>query len=301
MFHRVSGFVMMAAGLAGVGLASQQVRAEILTYYVGLDQHVTLNSYQDADNSYVGLPNPNYNRLTFLYAHPIAAPIQASHYHGRSIYFYTGPASSPTVVDTTADNVFPEAYTGFPPLGLRLATTGDYAGKLTSYAYADRSDTSEGHYSDLTVTSTSYLLAVTDPTKAEYWLGRDNKGTNPDGTAGTVGKYSKPLTGVELGFKLVDATPGLHLGIGSDLDVGVGNVADVGAGTTFRFTPTYWVDATAPVGTYTATLQLVDLNAGATGVLPSGLVRFEFTNAVPEPSAAAILAMPVLGWIRRRR
>lgn len=291
--------VSAIAALMGLSLAAR-VEAAQLTYYLGVDQHPILNTYQHADNTYVGLANPNYNRLTFLYAHWMTAPIQASHYHGMSNYFYSGPVSAPTIINTTANNVLPEAYTGFPPMGMRLASSGIYSGKFTSYAYEDQSEDSEGHYSNLTTGTTTSLMAITNPAKAEYWIARGNKGTKPDGSAETVGKYSAPLTGTNIGILLVNATPGLHMGIGSTTDISVGTPFTLGDATTLEFTPTFWVEADAEVKNYTATLQFIDLNSAATGVLPSGLVSFQFTNAIPEP-AIGLAGMTLLPLLSRRR
>ncbi|QDU58651.1 all3515 family Zur-repressed PEP-CTERM protein [Aeoliella mucimassa] len=287
--------------LAIFGL-DQTARAERLTYYIGLDAHPTINYYEHADNTYVGLENPNYNRLTFLYAHWVQSPlpVQANHYHGRSNYFYSGAAESPTVLSSNPDNVIPELYTGFPGLELREADSGLYAGKLTSYIYDDTSEATgeEGHYSDLRMGTVHELDGYT-PTEAEYWMRYGNRGKigGPDGASDTVGRYSGDLVGAEIAITLLDITPGLHVGNTDTIDLFESSDTFVlGDGETFRFDPTFWTEADASIGDYTATFMLTDLNSGTTGILDSGAFSLNFT-VVPEPSSVVIAALLGVGLL----
>jgi hypothetical protein len=53
-------------------------RAEIIEYYVGVDTRAIWPS-----GIYASQPNPNHNRLTFLYAHGFAQTPFNNHYHLR--------------------------------------------------------------------------------------------------------------------------------------------------------------------------------------------------------------------------
>ncbi|HXK01601.1 MAG TPA: all3515 family Zur-repressed PEP-CTERM protein [Verrucomicrobiae bacterium] len=250
---------------------------EQLTYYIGVDGEKVLVPFPHADTTYLGLPNPNFGRLTLLYAHWLgppdfpAFPVQSSHYHPRSAYGYYGPPASADVVsDAGPENELPEAFTGCP--GLLLAPgTGSYAGRLTSFKYADTSPKSEGHYSDLTIGSTDSLSTGFSPTSREYWMYRAESSY-----------FTTSLAGSNLVLKLFGITPGLHVDIGSQSDVFAStDTFVVGDGAKLRFTPIFWTSASAAPGDYVASFILSDRNSASTGFKDSGVFHFRFRVPVP--------------------
>ena len=118
---------MLAALVASAtALLSPSVsRAEFLSYYIGIDDLPTI-----ATGTYAGLANPNFNHLTFLYAHTYPDTPASNHYHSKSIFTYTGPnLGAGTAVINSASNYVPEG--ALPPIKLSLGT-GLYGGKLIS-------------------------------------------------------------------------------------------------------------------------------------------------------------------------
>ncbi len=75
------GLVVLVGGLAG-----SSARGDLFQYYVGRDVRPTM-----VGGAYDGLPNPNFNRVTFLYAHTYPADPANNHYHSKGTYSYTGP------------------------------------------------------------------------------------------------------------------------------------------------------------------------------------------------------------------
>jgi len=248
------------------------VFGEQLTYYFGVDSEKVLVPFPHADTTYLGLPNPNFGRLTLLYAHWLgppefpAFPVQSSHYHPRSAYTYFGPPETAVVVsDAGPDSEMPEAFTGCP--GLLLAPgTGAYAGKLTSFKYADTSPKSEGHYSDLTIGSTDSLSSGFSPTSREYWMYRAESSY-----------FTTSLSGSNLELKLFGITPGLHVDIGGQTDVfASADTFVIGDGAKVRITPVFWTAASAAPGDYVASFILSDRNRAATEFKDSGVFHFRF-------------------------
>jgi hypothetical protein len=125
----------------GCALPAQAVEPH---YFVAVDSLRTLTS-----GTYAGLPNPNYGRLTFLFAHPSEEAPSSSHFHAIGAYSYTGPVESPTVITTNTNNRIPELSTGNLPLRL-LPDTGVFAGRLASRPTGEE-------YSDLRLASIQVL------------------------------------------------------------------------------------------------------------------------------------------------
>ena len=86
----VHTFSLILVTCLGCALAARAVE---LHYFVAVDSLETLTS-----GTYVGLPNPNYGRLTFLFAHPSVEDPSSSHFHAIGAYSYTGPVEAPTVI-----------------------------------------------------------------------------------------------------------------------------------------------------------------------------------------------------------
>ena len=273
-------FALAAAGLA-VAAAVPAVAAPVGTYsyYVGIDDFPTLTS-----GTYAGQPNPNYNRLTFLWAHFDEVNPAGNHYHSKAIFTYTGPAAAPTVINSPS-NYVPEGSN--PPLKLSPGT-GIYAGKLVSAPYSDPAAPSF-HFSDLTLGNTRSLDGF-EPTDGRTYM------FNSSG-----GRWNSTFDAADVHWELVSLTPGLHVGDATTLDI-VSNPGDdvhVGdGGELFQFTPVLWTDAGATPRDYTATFRLVDAS-GTFG--PSGEVEIR-TTVVPEPAGLGLLALAgVIAAGRRRR
>ncbi|MCG6138549.1 MAG: all3515 family Zur-repressed PEP-CTERM protein [Nostoc sp. LLA-1] len=220
-------------------------------YFIGVDALQVLNR-----GIYSGLDNPNYNRLTFLYNH-------GDHFHGIGAYSYFGDIENSTIESTSTNNRIPESYTEIPPLKL-LPGTGIYSGRLVS------TDIHEP-YSDLKIEPLASLQDYPDPEAQVLFNSSD-------------GRWNASLTGATIGLKLAEISPGLNIGdaINPNIVKNVGDIHTIGRGDNFAFTPTFWTDATAPVGNYSATFQLVDLSSN---FQESGTFSFDFQVAkVPEPS-----------------
>jgi hypothetical protein len=97
-------------------------RAAIVSYYVGVDGLQTI-----ATGEFAGLSNPNFGRLTFLYAHPNEATPSSNHYHSKGVFRYQPGSLSAPIVELSPSNYLPEG--AAPPLALSNGT-GLYSGKL---------------------------------------------------------------------------------------------------------------------------------------------------------------------------
>jgi hypothetical protein len=272
-------------------------------YFIGRDITPKVISGAPVDPDFVGLDNPNYNRLTFLYAHWVAMEYPASnanHYHGLSRYeYYKNDSGEPIISTHQVDgNVIP-GVSDMSADALKMRSgNGVYEGKLVSYQYAEDIDVS-GHYSNQITRGTTYL---------------GNTSLFPSGSAqnrlynGNYGKYTGSLDGSNIALELVSITPGLHVGIRDDIDVFDGGMTSVGLGDAsdpnWQFTPVFWVDADAPLQNYTAVFRLKDLNSAVTGYLDSGEYGMTFTPVsapVPEPASLALLACGATALLLHRR
>jgi hypothetical protein len=250
--------IILACSLAllmGLGFALTAPAVEP-HYFVAVDNLVTLTS-----GTYAGLPNPNFGRLTFLFAHPSAEDPSGSHFHAIGAYSYTGPVEAPTVIPTNTNNRIPELSTGAIPLRL-LPGTGVFEGRLASRPTGEE-------YSDLQVASVQVLRGFPSDS-IEGFLFHSSEG-----------RWTAPLTDAVVALQRVSVTPGLHLAEATGAEVPPEGLHPLGAGDTFRFAPVYWAEGTAPVGTYSATWQLIDVGTGETLMAESG--RFTFDFRVPAP------------------
>jgi hypothetical protein len=269
MSHRIR--LQAALTVVFVSVVPSAVRAELHSYYIGVDNQAVIPS-----GIYAGLPNPNYNRLTFLYAHTFPSNPASNHYHSKARLIYTGPnLGSSTLVITSPSDYVPEGTN--PPIQL-LPGAGLYAGKLVTQPYDS--------WSDLTIANTQSLGSF-PPGSGEHFL------FNSSG-----GRWADPFSDADVHLELVSLTPGLNWGSPTSLNVLVnpGDDVHVGEGNEmFEFTPVLWVDASAPVGIYEATFRIVD-ESGIYGT--AGNVRI--ITFVPEPSVAS-LAGVLVAMLRRRR
>jgi len=269
--------VILGATLASLPIAPAfgiAREADGIGIYVGVDARTTVPT-----GALAGLPEPNFGRLTFLYDH-------GDHFHGIGAYSYTGAAPHPGVRDTNSNNRLPETFSMEPPLPLTPGT-GLYAGKL-------RSDVGASEYSYLGVASIQTLAGF------------------PAGSTETIllnssgGRWASSLAGVTVGLKLLSATPGLHVGTASVSNLFAGSdTILLGLGNSFEFKPVYWVDATAPVGKYSAEFKLVNLNP-TSPYGDSGRFYLDFGVAaapVPEPETYALMicGIAMVGFALRKR
>jgi hypothetical protein len=260
--------------------ASSATDPNIGKYFVGVDGRETIPS-----GDYAGLANPNFGRLTFLFAHTYVDTPNNNHYHSKGIYVYTGPNLGPdTAVTIGASNFLPEG--NRPPL-LLTPGSGLYAGKLVSNPYTDPSDTNYP-FSFLQIQDTGALAGFAAGTPEEILF-------NSSG-----GRWNGSLLGADVHLELVFLSPGLNLGSLTAMSIMSQPGDDFHLDDSFAFTPVFWTEANAALGTYVARLKLTDEN-GLFG--NSGTFEFRF-QVIPEPSTYAImLGVAVLGlafWRRRR-
>ena len=254
MFPRMA----LAQGLALLMVLGSALAAPVVEphYFVAVDSLATLTS-----GTYAGLPNPNFCRLTFLFAHPSEEDPGSSHFHAIGAYSYTGPAESPTVIPTNANNRIPELSTGALPLRL-LPGTGVFEGRLASRPTGEE-------YSDLRLASVQVLSGF-PADSIEGFLFHSSEG-----------RWTAPLTDAVVALQRVSLTPGLHLAEATGEEVPPEGLHPLGDGDTFRVAPVDWAESTAAVGTYSATWKLVDVGTGETRLGESG--RFTFDFRVPAP------------------
>lgn len=240
-------------------------------FFVGLDNLNVLNR-----GTYTGLENPNYDRLTFLFAHREEDPT-TNHFHGIGAYSYSG-LDSPTVNPTSTSNRIPEVYTQQPPLTL-LPGKGIYSDRLIS-------GLSNEEYSNLKIQPITSLKNAPEP-EDQYLFNSSN------------GRWQPSLEGATIGLQLASISSGLNIvdSAGVNILKSVGDIYTIGSGDNFD-TPTFWTEAAAPLGTYSATFKLVDLATGnnRTPFKESGTFSLDFqVKKVPEPSA--VLGVGTLGLL----
>ena len=251
-----------------------ETQAAIVSYYIGVDGRETIPS-----GLYAGLPNPNHNRLTFLYAHNYPDNPSTNHYHAKGVIVYTGPnLGASTATTVAATNFLPEGSAA--PLLLQ-AGSGAYAGKLVNIPAAGND------FSKLTIEDTGRLSSFAAGTPEEIMF-------NSSG-----GRWNGSIAGSDVHMKLVFATAGLFFGTASDpLANPFADPEGLHLTDSFSFTLHPWVDAAAAPGVYIAQFELEDED-GLFG--ESGVFEYRF-EVIPEPSSAlmALMAGAVFAFRRRR-
>jgi hypothetical protein len=253
---RTRTHLVRSLAVLAVWLLAMSAQAIDTKYYIAVDNAEVL-----ASGTYAGLSNPNYGRLTFLFAHTNDADPSTNHFHAISAYSYTGEVANPTTISTNTNNRIPELFTGDLPLRL-LPGTGAYAGKLISQ------DTGE-EYSHLNMASVQALSSF--PSDA------------PEGFLfhSSSNRWSTPLNGAVVALQLVSITPKLHIADAQGNPVLARQPRHhLGDGNSLAFLPTFWVKEGATVGTYSVTFKLVDVRTEGTPLGDSG--RFTLDFRVPK-------------------
>lgn len=288
LLRHASALSFLSASAIVVGLGTLQ--AETVGYYIGIDSRNPI-----ASGTYRGMENPNFGRLTFLYAHtyeyvPGLAPAGANtfavnHYHPIGAYSLSGPTNAVIITPTSTNPRIPEVSSGQPPLTLSTSTNSLYAGKLIHSRSGE-------HYSDMRWRATHDLNQPTiyGPGSPEWVLFYSSAGTRTNSLAGGL-----------ISLELIQKSAGLHIGTAAALDIlnNPGDRFSLGEGPAIRFDPIFWVDASAAVGTYSATFKLVDSNTtgGRTPFLDSGEFSFDFKVAPPPAlniAPAVNLSLPIV-------
>lgn len=269
----VSVPLVLSTALTSAQAHDAHSHADDTEYFIGRDTLQVLTS-----GTYAGLENPNYNRLTFVYAHREEDPT-TNHFHGIGAYSYLGSQNSPTITSTNTNNRIPEPYTQQSPLTL-LPGTGVFTGRLIT------TPTNE-EYSNLNIQPVRSLQNSTEP-ENQYLFNSSNS------------RWQGSLEGATIGLQLVSLSNGLNIAdqSGSNLFNSVGDIYTIGSGDDFSFTPTFWTDAAAPQGNYSATLKLIDLGTAnnRTPLGESGTFSFDFqVKPIPEPTTT--IGLGVVGLL----
>ena len=252
---------LFAVILIGAALAARRTEAQLAEYFVAIDSRTAAFSAPAGEGGGLYPDNPNFGRLTLLFNH-------GEHFHAIGSYRYVGSAAAPVLEDTSANNRLPEASSG-ERLALKPGV-GPYAGKLTTRGQVGV------EYSRLELRNVHQLSGVDDvlfDSSSNRW----NASFDADVHLKLLG-VSSPL--LQVG-SLADpnAVP-----VGGDVHLGEGSE-------NFSFTPVLWIDATAPVGNYSAEFQLIDPNDGSVN---SGRFFVDLVH-VPEPGTAMLGGFGLLG------
>lgn len=316
LFH----FAILTASVFGSGDPT------LATYYIGFDGDPKPRNGSDG-NPYPN--NPNYNRLTMLFAHSYIADTYPTktinHYHPLGAPRYTGASTNPATTFSNART--PEGTR--EPLTLQPGE-GQFTGKFVS----NRGSATSSEYDALTIRSieslrsgngpmgtaptTPFSYANLNPTSATYdadwqnylstasgdWLMLNSSPIDPTTFTENGGTYAGSVVDVTVGMQLVDITPGLDVYRmdGSTLfSGGAGSVERLGIlDASFSFTPVFGTSTgpSASPALYDAKFKLVDLSTGASLLGDSGEFRYSF-QVVPEPASVSILSLTLVACAMR--
>lgn len=253
---------VILASIAG----TVSLNGQIGSYYVGLDNRPT-----NISGVYNRLPNPNFGRMTLLYAHPYPENVWNNHFHTLGSYTQTGPATQAVVVNTNVNNRIPEVGTRQPPLTLVAAPADSpFAGRWITTA-------TEENYSDLILRPVHALRTrVVGTNTFEYGYGSSESIMYQS----SGGRWTNSMPGAVIALELVEKSPEIGVASGSNPAI-VTNPGDrhiIGPADTFAAFPLVLHTAsTTPPGDYIARFKLVDVGAreGRPSVLESGLFVFD--------------------------
>jgi hypothetical protein len=291
-------FVPFLAIAAMIGsFAATRARADVAEYYIGIDSRPTI-----IGGAYNGLPNPNLNRLTFLYAHFYPAPgpgvvndWTVNHYHSKGAYSFTGPNTGVTTAVNDfngtmgVSNILPES-----PLVNDITMqpgSGAFAGML-------RTGLNNGtDFNNLGIRSVNSLSGFAPGTPENFMFNSSTALDVPSNT--NIARWAGLLSASTINMNLLSISPGLSIrdNSGTVIMDTAGQSVALGAGNNFAFTPVFTVADTTSFGS--AFQAVFNLSDGPGGLGDSGRFVFEVT-AVPEPSSIALLGIPVAGYAIRR-
>ncbi len=250
-------------------------------YYFAIDSRTVIPS-----GTYVGLANPNHNRLTMLLNH-------YSHYHSIGSKTYSGPAASPTVVDSI-NNRIPEYFSGQSPLDLTRSGplgTGFYADKLVNNPFDPNPFPDD--YSVIRFRAVDQLSGFAPGSDQNVLF------------TSSGNRWSASLAGANVRLELVAITPGLHVGTSANpfAMTQAGDSVVLG-GANLEFDPIFWTAGLDPINTpYSASFQLFDDN-GVYGQSGTFTFEFESTAVIPEPGSGVLatggVALFLVGAVCRR-
>ncbi len=287
MKNRVFAALVAAAGAMLSSSAAMAWDPQFAEYYVGRDLRTTIPS-----GVYAGLPNPNFNRITFLYAHTYIATPESNHYHGKSTFTYFGPNLGPDTAvqpfNGTATgeprNYLPEGPFGSSPRLQLLPGSGVFAGKWVSGLDPDED------FGRITIKSVDSLAGA--PTGSPTQVLFDSSG----------GRWNGLIAGSVLTLELVAISPGLSVAntVGSILMTTPGDQVLMGGGdASLSFTPVFVTEIGHQADLF-ATFRILDTGTGNAGGPFGASGQFTFNLVVPEPATLGLLAPLGAALLRRR-
>jgi hypothetical protein len=281
---------LLMAMIVTLFVASTRSDAVIHEYYIGRDLRQTIPS-----GTYSGLDNPNFNRLTLLFAHPDDVTPANNHYHAKSPYTYFGPnlGGLTTVqpyngaADGTPGNYLPEGAAA-PPLQL-LPGAGAFSGKIITGLVPGE------EYGELSLHSVDALAGF--PVGSGEYVMHNSGGNTP------TGRWAGSMAGSILRLHLVSISPGLEVmdAAGNTLLDSAGDSWLLGSGgSSLNFPFVLGMDDSVTSGSYSAVFKLSDSGTGNSGGpwLESGL--FQVNVGVPEPGALSMILLAGAALLRRR-